>query len=246
MAVNDGDRGRRGHCWTLLTPANRYPSQLPGLRDGTLHKLVTPRLPGARFAQSLLVLQPGGTLEPCLADREHFVYVLDGEVALTRAGPDLRSGGYAYRPPGCALGLRTTGGRGARILWLQRRYESWAELPAPQPVSGHRDDEQFAALDVPGLSRRELLDADEPAYDFTMSLLRFAPGAALDQVEIHDEEHGLYMTAGSGVYELAGERHAVRTDDFIYMAPYCPQWFQASSTGGAEYLLYKDVYRDGF
>jgi glyoxylate utilization-related uncharacterized protein len=29
------------------------------------------------------------------------------------------------------------------------------------------------------------------------------------------------------------------------MAPYCPQGFRAGP-GGASYLLYKDVYRDGF
>ena len=38
----------------------------------------------------------------------------------------------------------------------------------------------------------------------------------------------------------------VERDDFIYMAPYCPQSFVASGTEPAEYLLYKDVYRDGF
>jgi len=251
MAVSDpraavSDRGRRGRHWTLLTPSNLYPSPLPGLRDATLHKLVTPRLPGARFAQSLVKLEVDGALDPCLSEREHFLYVLEGHVALVRAAPELRAGGFAYRPPGEPLGFRATGGAGARVLWLQRRWEPWGELPAPRSVCGHRDDEPFTPLDVPGLSRRELLDANDASLDFTMSLLRFDPGAALDRVEIHDEEHGLYVTAGDGVYELDGERQTVRTDDFVYMAPYCPQWFRASATQGAEYLLYKDVYRDGF
>jgi (S)-ureidoglycine aminohydrolase len=30
------------------------------------------------------------------------------------------------------------------------------------------------------------------------------------------------------------------------MAPYCPQGFTASADGPAEYLLYKDTWRDGF
>jgi hypothetical protein len=38
-------------------------------------------------------------------------------------------------------------------------------------------------------------------YDFNVSLLAFDPGAGLDKVEIHDEEHGLYMTAGTGIYQ---------------------------------------------
>jgi (S)-ureidoglycine aminohydrolase len=68
---------------------------------------------------------------------------------------------------------------------------------------------------------------------------------ALAQIEIHDEEHGLYMTSGGGLYHLDGEELEVVEDDFIYMAPYCPQGFRAGSRGGS-YLLYKDVYRDGF
>ena len=71
-------------------------------------------------------------------------------------------------------------------------------------------------------------------------------GVSLGQVEVHDEEHGLYMTAGGGVYHLDGSDHEVVAGDFIYMAPYCPQSFTPTGTETAEYLLYKDVFRDGF
>lgn len=242
----DGRRGGRGRSWTLLTPGNRYASRLPGLSGGELFKLVTPRLPGARFAESLVELRAGGAIEPRRTGREHFLYVLEGEVELAGdAGLGLSAGDYAYRSPGNVLGFRAVGSAAARVLWLQRRYEPWDELPAPRPLAGRRDDGPFAALRVPGVSRRELLAADDPSLDFNMSLMRFAPGTALDQVEIHDEEHGLFMTAGAGLYELDGERQQVHADDFIYMAPYCPQWFQASHGMGAEYLLYKDACRDG-
>src|SRR5918995_730956 len=70
------------------------------------------------------------------------------------------------------------------------------------------------------------------------------PGVGLPFTEIHDEEHGLYMTAGSGTYVLDGDEHEVAAGDFIYMAPYCPQGFTAVEA--AEYLLYKDTWRDGF
>jgi glyoxylate utilization-related uncharacterized protein len=73
--------------------------------------------------------------------------------------------------------------------------------------------------------------------------LELAAGASV--IEIHDEEHGLYMTSGGGLYHLGGDQHPVRRDDFIYMAPYCPQGFRAGPDGGS-YLLYTDVYRDGF
>jgi len=78
-----------------------------------------------------------------------------------------------------------------------------------------------------------------------MSIMRFEPNGALGVVEMHEEEHGLYMTAGGGTYLLDAAQLPVEHEDFIYMAPYCPQGFLAGPQG-AEYLLYKDVMRDGF
>jgi len=241
-------RGWRGHSWTLLTPDNQYLSRLPNLVGARVIKLVTPRLAGARFAETLVDFPSGvGMSAPCDADFSDFVFVLSGEISLVD-GParTLPAGGFAYLPSGDALYVAAAGDAPARMLWVKRRYEPSPGLATPPAVAGHRDDAPFEALAVPGLTRRELLDADDPAYDFNMSLLRFAPGAALDRVEIHDEEHGLYMTAGEGLYYLDAERHEVRRDDFVYMGPYCPQSFHATGTGPAEYLLYKDVWRDGF
>jgi len=133
----------------------------------------------------------------------------------------------------------------ARLLIVKRRYQPHPDLPAPRALSGHRDDEPFADTDVPGFRRRELLPTTDPALDFNMSLLAFDPGVGLDKVEVHDEEHGLYMTAGGGTYLLEDRELEVRAGDFIYMAPYCPQSFVAGDEP-SEYLLYKDVWRDGF
>ena len=99
---------------------------------------------------------------------------------------------------------------------------------------------------MPGLDRAELLPPDDPAFDFNVSLLGFVPGTRFHKVEVHDEEHGLYVTAGQGVYHLDGDTHEVLADDFVYMAPYCPQSFYAVGPDRTEYLLYKDVWRDGF
>ena len=53
------------------------------------------------------------------------------------------------------------------------------------------------------------------------------------------------MTAGAGTYHLDGADLDVRQDDFVYLGPYCPQSFLAGDLP-AEYLLYKDVFRDAF
>jgi (S)-ureidoglycine aminohydrolase len=240
-------RGFADPFYTLLTPSNQYASRLAGLRDVSVVKLVTPRRAPARFGQYLLaVAAGGGTARPVPAGHESFFFGLDGEATLGAGGGEHRlgAGGFAYLPDD--LGFELSSATGARVLWLKRPYERTGELAAPALRSGHRDEVTPSPTPVTGLTRQELLDPEDEAFDFNMSLLRFEPGVALDRVEIHDEEHGLYMTAGAGLYRLGERHHEVRAGDFIYMAPYCPQSFVASGSEPAEYLLYKDVYRDGF
>ena len=50
--------GARGHGYTLVTPANHYPSRLPELGDQPVVKLVTPRLAPSRIGQYLIALAP--------------------------------------------------------------------------------------------------------------------------------------------------------------------------------------------
>jgi len=242
-------RGRLGAAYTLLTPANRYASRLPNLRGALLYKLVTPRLAPARLGEYVVAFEAGGgTSAPVAAGFEDFLYLLSGEVAVRAGGldADLRPGGWAYLPPDAAFELEAAGAP-AEVLWVKRRHEPWPGLGVPDARAGHRDDEPFdTETGVAGFRRRELLDPADPRHDFNMSLLAFDPGVGLDKVEVHDEEHGLYMTAGGGVYLLGADRHEVAEHDFIYMAPYCPQGFVATGPDVAEYLLYKDVHRDGF
>jgi (S)-ureidoglycine aminohydrolase len=250
-----GSRGVRRNSFTLVTPANHYPSRLPPFGDVPVVKLVTPRFAPARFGEYLVALPAGGgTVEPVAAGFEMFLYGLEGDATARAEGVtgtsggggelSLRAGAFAYLPAPVSFTL-VAGEAPARLLIVKRRYEPWPGLDAPTLLAGHRDDEPFADTPVPGFRRRELLPVADPAFDFNMSLLAFDAGVGLDNIEVHDEEHGLYMTAGAGRYFLGGERHDVRQGDFIYMAPYCPQSFTAGPDGG-EYLLYKDAWRDGF
>lgn len=241
-------RGARRTSFTLVTPANHYPSRLPPFGDAPVVKLVTPRCAPARIGEYLLALPAGGaTVAPIAAGFETFLYALDGAATVRVDGSELslRAGAFAYIPATASFTL-AAGDRPARLLLIKRRYESWPGLDAPGLLAGHRDDEPFADTPVAGFRRRELLPTDDPAFDFNMSLLSFDAGVGLDNIEVHDEEHGLYMTAGAGIYFLDGELFEVERDDFIYMAPNCPQGFTATGREPAEYLLYKDVWRDGF
>ncbi len=241
MSAPQGGRGRRGRGYTLITPDNQYVSRLPSLPGARFVKLVTPRLAPARFAQYLIDGAPDGSQLALDPAHEHFVYGLKGTG--TAGGFDLSDEGYAYLPPGAAAEL--TLAQDARALLISRPYEPWPGLEAPHAHGGKARSITETPTVVDGLMRRELIDPLDPAFDFNISLLRFEPDVGLHQIEIHDEEHGLYMTAGGGTYGLDDDMHEVHADDFIYMAPYCPQWFGSGADGG-EYLLYKDVYRTGF
>jgi (S)-ureidoglycine aminohydrolase len=250
-----GDRGRRGLTYTLLTPANRYVSRLPSLPGAQYYKLVTPRMAPARFGQYLIVAGDERIKWDMPAGFEHFIFGLGGESAVAVAGERpgaevgdggrvaLGEGGYLYA--GLTRELTLTLAPGASVIMIKRRYESWPGTPEPGVVRGRLGALEATATAVPGLMRRELLDPANPAFDFNISHMEFGSGVALAQIEIHDEEHGLYMTSGGGLYHLDGDELEVSSDDFIYMAPYCPQSFRAGPQGGS-YLLYKDVYRDGF
>jgi (S)-ureidoglycine aminohydrolase len=251
-------RGARGASYTLITPANHYPSRLPELGDAPVVKLVTPRLAPARLGEYLLELPAGGGTTPAVAPGfETFLYALSGDASVLVDGRTQRTsssgtrelmlaaGAYLYAPSTASFEL-FAGELPARLLMVKRRYQPTPGHDEPRLISGHRDDEPFSDTPVRGFRRRELLPTTDPAFDFAMSLLAFDAGVGLDNIEIHDEEHGLYMTAGAGLYFLDGALHEVEAGDFIYMAPYCPQGFTATGREPAEYLLYKDTWRDGF
>jgi (S)-ureidoglycine aminohydrolase len=84
---------------------------------------------------------------------------------------------------------------------------------------------------------------DNPSFDFAVNTMTYLPGAALSMVEIHVMEHGLLMLEGGGIYRLGEHWYPVAEGDFIWMAPYCPQWFGALGKTPAKYLIYKDWNR---
>ena len=76
-----------------------------------------------------------------------------------------------------------------------------------------------------------------------MNTMVYQPGAALSMVEMHVMEHGLIMLEGGGIYRLGDSWYPVTAGDFIWMGPWCPQWFGAIGKIPAKYLIYKDWNR---
>lgn len=217
----------------LLTPDTFVRAPRPGMRNATAIVHVAPAA-GARFTQYTAEFEPGGRLGP--ADGERFVYVLEGEIAID--GCMLLPGGYGYLPPGSQS--QVTAGAAARAAVIEKPYDGSA--PPAMFLGDEAKVQSKPLMDDPDLQVRALIP-DDPAFDFAVNTMTFQPGASLAMVEMHVMEHGLLMLAGGGIYRLGEQWYPVTARDFIWMAPYCPQWFGAIGKTPAKYLIYKDWNR---
>ena len=226
----------------LHTPDTFVRTPLEGATgvDFILH--IGPQL-GARFTQMTAEFAAQGTLGPSPAQR--FLYVLDGELLLTANGHDhrLSKQSFAFLPQGSEHTVRAL--TAARAVIIEKPYQPIAgqELALAEIVVGN--EASIAPLPLMGdeaLGVRSLMP-DGPCYDFAVNTMTYDPGAALAMVEIHVMEHGLLMLEGGGIYRLGDQWYPVEAGDFIWMAPFCPQWFGALGKHPAKYLIYKDWRR---
>jgi len=231
--VNLSTRSANHPDHRLQTPETFVRAPLPGMRNATaiVHASAAG---GAAFVQYTAEFDRGGALAACGDQR--FVYVLDGRITV---GPTtLDAGGYAYIPAGKAMAVSADAP--ARALVIEKPYQSLSAVTPPALLTG--DERRTTATYLggdPWLEVRGLIP-DDPAFDFRVNTMTYQPGAALPAVEIHVMEHGLLMLEGGGIYLLGSQWYPVQAGDFIWMAPYCPQWFGAIGKQAAKYLIYKD------
>jgi (S)-ureidoglycine aminohydrolase len=217
----------------LQTPETFVRAPLPGMHRATA-VVHASRAGGARFTQYTAEFERAGELAPATPQR--FIYVLEGELSIQSSV--LEAGGYAYLPPGhqTTVSARTA----ARAAVIDKPYEPLDGMEVPPMYTGSEASVEPTRLgDDPWLEVRSLVP-DRPAFDFRVNTMTYQPGAALPAVEIHVMEHGLLMLAGGGIYRLSDRWYPVAAGDFIWMAPYCPQWFGAIGKTPAKYLIYKD------
>ena len=224
----------------LQTPDTFVRTPLAGATGVEFIVHAAPQL-GAGFTQMTAEFAPGGELGPAPAQR--FLYVLEGELALeTDTGTHLLvDGGYAYLPPGASHSAKASAA--ARVVVIEKPFEPEQDAPASEVVIGNESSTIESALMGDSALRVRALMPDGPAYDFAVNTMTYDPGAALSMVEIHVMEHGLLMLEGGGIYKLNDSWYPVEAGDFIWMAPYCPQWFGALGKRPAKYLIYKDWRR---
>ena len=236
----------------LQTPDTFIRTPLPGASGVEFVVHTGPRI-GAAFTQMTAEFSRNGSLAPAGPGMQRFIYVLDGLVDLEvlggRTSGTLVSGGFAYIPADTAHQIRAR--EASRSVVIEKRYIPLAEnvfgtgqhANRPEGVIGEEAKAAFEALGGDeGLQVRRLMP-DGPGWDFAVNTMTYDPGAALSMVEIHVMEHGLLMLEGGGIYRLGDCWYPVTAGDFIWMAPYCPQWFGAIGKSPAKYLIYKDWYR---
>jgi (S)-ureidoglycine aminohydrolase len=228
---------QRNHA--VLTPDTFVRAPLPGMVRATAIVHAAPAL-GAAFTQYTAEFEPGGSLGPAAAQR--FLYVLEGEIVLQdgRKKHRLPSGDYAYLPDGSST---ISAAAASRVAVIEKVYQPVRGLHAPKLLLGDEDSiPPEPLLGDDWLTVRKLLPED-PAFDFAVNTMTYAPGASLPMVEIHVMEHGLLMLEGGGIYRLDDRWYSASAGDFIWMGPYCPQWFGALGKTPAKYLIYKDWNR---
>jgi (S)-ureidoglycine aminohydrolase len=210
---------------------------LPGMHKATAVIHVAPSI-GAKFTQYTAEFEAGGTLAPAAVQR--FFYVLDGEVLCPAHGL-LKAGDYAYFPEGCGSSLSATAASRAAVI--EKSYQVLEGAAPPLFFAASEGSlEAQPLMGDPGVAVRALIPPGE-SFDFAVNIMTYRPGAALPMVEMHVMEHGLLMLAGGGIYRLNDRWYPVAAGDFIWMAPYCPQWFGALGKTPAKYLIYKDWNR---
>lgn len=234
-------RSRRGIDHFLQTPNSFVYAPLPGMRSCTAVVHAAPAL-GASFTQYTAAFQGGGVLGEALGSR--FLYVLEGTVELLRSGTEavsLSADSFACVAAGEPHQVRAIDA--ARVAVIEKPYVPLSGIDAPQFLHSSADSvESTALLGDEALQVKALLP-DDPAFDFAVNLMEYQPGARLSMVESHVMEHGLLMLDGEGIYRLGDAWYPVAKGDFIWMAPFCPQWFGALGSRSARYLIYKDWNR---
>lgn len=229
--------------FAILPPEGVPESVLPDWMGTAARVLCSPEM-GARFAQYQLDIQTGGGCIQSLPEGiEGFFYAMDGECGMTINGKGhvLKRGGFAFLSPGSSYQVKAA--RDTRLLWLKKRYTAWGGTRPGDVVGNENDIAGEPFMGVEELLLKKLLP-DDVAYDMAMNIFTFPPGYSLPYTEVHVMEHGLAMLEGQGVYYLGDRWREVQAGDFIWMGPWCPQSFYATSSHAARYIYYKNVNRD--
>jgi len=224
----------------LLTPDTFVRAGLPGMRKASAIVHISPAL-GAGFTEYTAEFEAGGELGGTTAQR--FLYVIEGTISFEAEGKQhqLNPRGYAFTPQGFAH--RINAKNTSRVAIIEKNYQALEQTASPQLIISSEEKVKSQALNGDADLQVKCLLPDHASFDFAVNTMTYQPGAALSMVEMHVMEHGLIMLEGGGIYRLGDAWYPVAAGDFIWMGPWCPQWFGAIGKKPAKYLIYKDWNR---
>jgi (S)-ureidoglycine aminohydrolase len=224
----------------LLTADTFVRTTLPGMKACSAIVHAGPAL-GARFTEYTAEFEAGGELGGTAAQR--FIFVLEGGVKLEVDGKSSELGprGYAYLGEG--LHHRVLATNVSRIAVIEKPYQALDSVEPPHLIVSNEDMVSSHPLEDDPCVQVKCLLPDEMSFDFAVNTMVYQPGASLSMVEMHVMEHGLIMLEGGGIYRLGDSWYPVTAGDFIWMGPWCPQWFGAIGKVPAKYLIYKNWNR---
>jgi len=196
---------------------------------------------GAAFTEYTAEFELKGELGDTSAQR--FIYVMEGAVTLEAKGKrhELGARGYAYLPQDFSHTIVAK--EKSRVAVVEKKYEGNGKIEPPRLLVSNENAVSSYALDGDSDLQVKCLLPEDPQFDFAMNTMVYQPGAALSMVEMHVMEHGLIMLEGGGIYRLGDSWYPVTAGDFIWMGPWCPQWFAAIGKVPAKYLNYKNWNR---
>jgi (S)-ureidoglycine aminohydrolase len=250
LIVSDADVTSRCRCinvpgsYMIFPRANRVEHHLPGF-EGVLAQVLSTPQHGAKFVEHELLVEPNGhTTGHRKEEFEQFFFVLEGQVSFDLEGKahKLVQGSFAWLPPNVAFSLASKSDQLSRMLWIRRRYVPLEGIAVPMPIVAHESDVRADPTDT--YMEQHLTPYEQMGFDMGINLQVFDPGVYFSFVEAHVMEHGMYMYYGRGLYWLNHDLIEVQKDDYIYMAPFCPQFYYATGWEKSAYVLYKDVNRD--
>ena len=224
----------------LLTADSFVRTTLPGMKACSAVVHAGPAL-GAKFTEYTAEFEAGGELGDTAAQR--FIFVIEGGVQLEvdNKSSEVGARGYAYLPEGVRHRVAAT--KISRVAVIEKPYQPLDSVEPPHLIISNEDAVSSHPLDDDPALQVKCLLPEEMSFDFAVNTMVYQPGASLSMVEMHVMEHGLIMLEGGGIYRLGDSWYPVTAGDFIWMGPWCPQWFGALGKVPAKYLIYKNWNR---
>src|SRR6266704_274379 len=144
---------------------------------------------------------------------QRFVFIIEGSVKVVAAGKQSKLGVLGYAYLPEGFEHRVVATETSRVAVIEKPYQALDSVRPPRPIVSSEE----AVLSHP-------LE-DDP--DLQVRCL------------LPDE---MSFECG-GIYRLDNSLYSVTAGDFIWMGPWCPQWFGAIGKVPAKYLIYKDWNR---